>query len=281
MILMIYVFGAATAVFLVLFILERKNRGAGEQRIQGLATQLEEAHQENRERLEQLDLKGRQAEETQSKLNKLREEMKKIKKKAFHQEGSDKGPNPAEEAEMDKLQQETVARLRAEAKTFQTKTEQGLEEIRRLGEQLEKLRLELSAAKAATAPEPLVAKEKPAETTPPAVHPDRLQALERQVKDQDDKLEAARRKARNDSQIYKVTNSKLSLAMERIGYMEKTLAGLSPSPAPVRPAPAARKAAPESPVPIAEPAPAEALATSESEPADGLSAQLEKSGLPA
>ncbi len=38
------------------------------------------------------------------------------------------------------------------------------------------------------------------------------------------KLEVASRKARTDSQVYMVTNSKLDLAMEKISALEKVLA---------------------------------------------------------
>ncbi|NMB75501.1 MAG: hypothetical protein GYA21_10285, partial [Myxococcales bacterium] len=58
------------------------------------------------------------------------------------------------------------------------------------------------------------------------------------------KLDAAQRKARSDAQVYRVTRSKLDLAMEKIAWLEKKLAPSAASPAPEEAAP---KSAPTDP----------------------------------
>jgi archaellum component FlaC len=264
---------------LVLFVMQLKNARAREQRAQQLEIQLEEARKSNRELGEQLDARGRQADEIQGKMSKLREEVKKIKKKAFIQEVQDKGPSPTEEAEMDKLQQQTVERLKGETNAFRARAEQALEEAQGLREQVEKLQQELSAAKAAPVPKNPEPKEKPTEI---ATGPDsaaQLRELERKVKDLDSKLEAARRKARTDSQVYKVTKSKLSLAMERIGYLEKTF-GVPSTQRIANRSSQIRTAGVEPSAPSAEIPPPRDPAPAADEPSEEESVELEKTSLP-
>ena len=161
--------------------------------------------------------KSRQTDELRSKLDKTREELKKLKKKAFEKEHSENVyPAPPDE-EHELAREEALLEAKAETKRLREQAGQANEEVVRMREQANELKAEVQDLKKTIEND----QDKQAEVK--QGESSRVGDLEKQVRKLKDKLEAASRRARTDSQVYRVTNSKLELAMDRIADLEKRL----------------------------------------------------------
>jgi DNA repair exonuclease SbcCD ATPase subunit len=189
--------------------------------ISALVVKLAESEQQLRESTSRVEAKAKEAEDLRSKLDRIRDESKKAKKKAFDLEQHDKGKAitpPVVVPHDDDILLET----RTQARQAIDAAARANEEKNQALEQLEKLKGELVTAKQALK----------------ARHEDALKAergesernkkLESEVAALQEKLEQARRKTRTDTQVYRITKSKLDLAFEKIASLER-LYGVTPS----------------------------------------------------
>jgi FtsZ-interacting cell division protein ZipA len=181
-----------------------------------LSARLAESEQRLREFRMQLETKSKEADEIRSKHDRFRDEAKKAKKRAFELEQQDKEKAtvpPAVTPQDDDILLET----RAQAHQALAAAARANEDKNYALEQLEKLKGELAMAKQALK----------------ARHEDALKAergeserhkkFETEVAALQEKLEQARKKTRTDAQVYRITKSKLDLALEKIASLERML----------------------------------------------------------
>jgi chromosome segregation ATPase len=212
----IFLGGAAgvLAVGLTVFVIIAARRGL---RIQELDNRASELHRKLEAAEQRIGEKNRAVEEAHGKLSQVKSEMKQAKKKAYLLEQKDKGDQSEPEPEADRLQELALQEARSEARRSGEEAVQAAEECARLRGQVEKLKQELDQLKSRETSRKQEADGKKKTET------DKLKNLESENRDLKKKLESSRRKAKNDSQVYKVTKSKLDLAMEKIGALEKAL----------------------------------------------------------
>ncbi len=186
---------------------------------------------------------ARKLDESRNKANQAQEELKRARKRLFELEHEKALPAPAAEPEAtaatSRLEVETqearAAARKADEACAQARAD--LEKARRRIAELEAGLAAAHAAAAAATPAP----------KPPTAAPDSpadREKLDKTIADLKKKLDAALRKARSDAQVYRVTRSKLDLAMEKIAWLEKKLA---PPATPLAPQEAAPKGAPTDP----------------------------------
>jgi chromosome segregation ATPase len=179
-----------------------------------LSARLAEGEQRLREARQQFETKCKETDEIRSKLDKLRDEAKKAKKRAFELERVDKekaSVPPAAVPQEDDLLLDTRTQARQAAEAAARATEEKNHAL----EQLEKVKAELATAKQslkARHEEALKAERGDSERT---------KRLETEVAALQERLEQARRKTRTDAQVYRITKSKLDLAFEKIASLER------------------------------------------------------------
>jgi len=205
--------GLATVLFLVaVFVAARRA-----DRISALQSELTEHKRRAGDYQARRGDKSRQVDELRSKLDKTREELKKAKKKAFEKERSEKESTEPPDEEYELAREQALLEAKAEAKRLREQAEQTSEEIARVREQANELKAEVLGLKRTIEDKKdELAKARHGESA-------RVEDLEKQVRKLKDKLEAANRRSRIDAQVYRVTNSKLDLAMEKISTLEKRL----------------------------------------------------------
>ncbi len=199
--------------------------------------------------------KGR--DELRGKLDKARDDLKRAKKKAYEADRASKSGDPEmsdEEAELRRGEVE-LAKLRAEAKQAASDQAKQMEQIQQELDGVKKERDEVKKAlseRVTQAPpvqestdKPLAPLDEPEKKTSPdspasenesnppspsasAGGPD-VNNLESELKKVRGQIKAARKKERNDSQVYRVTKSKLELAMDKIDMLEKQLSKSPPA----------------------------------------------------
>jgi len=210
-----YILAAAAGLFLVLFVFSTVL--AVRRRTQGHQSKkdLEEQKRLVRELEERLEGRSRQVEQLGSQLDRSRDETKKAKKKAHELEKRGRNSRPSEDTELDRIQEEALQDARSQASRAREEASQASEECARLREQLDQAKQELKDARAALSSRQADDDRGQKENTR------QLEQLQKENRDLKKKLEVAKKKARNDSQVYKVTKSKLDLAMEKIQVLEK------------------------------------------------------------
>jgi len=163
----------------------------------------------------EIEDKRGQNKQLSSQLDKAREEERRLKKKVYtlEQAGKATGPTP-EQIDLDRIQEQALEEARAELAASRAATERANEELSSLQSINERLKADADEAR----------RESKARNETRSGNGKRLDELERENGSLAKKLEAARRKARNDEQVYRVTKSKLELAMEKIAALQKTLA---------------------------------------------------------
>jgi len=202
------------AIGLTIFVIIAARRGV---RIQELIAETAEIRRSLEGAEQRIEDKARAAEEARGRISQLKEEVKQAKKKAFDLGQKDKGDQPEPEPEADRLQELALQEARTEARRSTEEATQAAEDCARLREQVDQLKTELSTAQSKlSSRKATVDGQKKEESR-------KLEKLETENRNMKKKLEASQRKARTDSQVYKVTNSKLELAMEKIGALEKAL----------------------------------------------------------
>lgn len=226
--MLIPLLASATGLLAVLFVIMAivATRRAG--RIQELESSLAEQRKTAEEADALKDEKVKQVDELRSKLDRARDEAKKAKKKAFDHEQASRSTEPTEDEQAARADEEARLEAKADAKKYRQQAEQAAEEASRAQTQVDELKAELREAKLALEQhEHDLAKAKKGEGG-------QVEELTKKLKKANDKLKAAERRSRNDAQVYRVTNSKLELAMEKIGELEKQLAKRPPPPSPQR-----------------------------------------------
>jgi chromosome segregation ATPase len=208
---------------------------------------------------QRLEEKTRSAEEYRAKLDKARDEARRAKKKVFDKEQEDR--QAPDEDEETRAREAELLEARAELKRTREVAEQAAAEARAQRESAEKLRLELQDARKSLAEKaaqnaPARAPERPRDQDPSAAAGlaeaarSKVAGLEAEIGKLQFKLDAAQKKARNDNQVYRVTRSKLDLAMEKLAYLEARLRAQEPRSTPA--APEVKAAEPEIVTPPAD-----------------------------
>ena len=212
-----YVLGAGAGLFLVLFILSTYLAIFRRNRIQELEKSLDERRRQIREMEGRLDGKTRQVEKLGNQANRARDETKKAKKKAHELEKRGRDSRPSEDVELDHIQEEALQEARSQARKAKEEASQASEECNRLRPQVEQLNKELQEAKANLSSRQDADRKSQKDST------GQLERLQKDNRELNKKLQTAKRKARTDSQVYKVTKSKLDLAMDKIQVLEKNV----------------------------------------------------------
>jgi len=210
-----YILAAGAGLFLVLFILSTYIAAHRRKRIQDTEKQLDEQRRRIRELEALLEGKSRQVEQLGNQVDRARDEAKKAKKKVHDLEQRGRESRPSEDAELDRIQAEALQEARRQAGQAKEEASQSQEECGRLREQANRLRQELQEAKSALSSRQETDRKTRKDST------GHLERLEKENRELNKKLQSAKRKARTDSQVYKVTKSKLELAMEKIQVLEK------------------------------------------------------------
>ena len=212
---------AGLLAVLFLFMVVVASRRAG--RIKELESTLAEKSKAAEEAGALKDEKVKQVDELRSKLDKARDEAKKAKKKAFEHEQASRESGPPEDEQAARADEEALLEAKADAKKFREQAERAAEEAGRARAQADELKAELREAKLALEQhEDDLAKARKGEGG-------QIEELKKKLKKANDKLKAAERRTRNDAQVYRVTNSKLELAMEKITELERQLAKHKPA----------------------------------------------------
>ncbi len=214
--MLIPILSVALAVLAGLFLMMVMiaSRRAG--RIDSLETELDQLRARAQDAEAKIKDKTRQIDELRSKLNKAKDETKRAKKKAYEKTSvqPDTGSHSGKE---DKELEKQLTEARAEIKLLKQKLHQQEEQSKEALEQADKLKSKVAELK--TKLEELeneLIKAGKGET-------DRVVKAEKRAKELDKKLEVANRRLRTDAQVYRVTNSKLELAMEKISELQKRL----------------------------------------------------------
>ncbi len=209
--------GSATgvlAVGLTIFVTIAARRGL---RLQELMAEVSEVRRKLSGTERRVADKARAAEEALSKLSQIKGEAKQAKKKAFMLEQRDKSAESEAEPEADRLQELALQEARTEARRSTEEATQAAEDCARLRGQVEKLKTELSETQSELSTRKMQTDGQKKEES------EKLTKLESENRDMKKKIESSRRKTKTDGQVYMITRSKLDLAMEKIGVLEKTL----------------------------------------------------------
>ena len=218
-----YILGAGAGLFLVLFILSTYLAIRRRNRIQELEKSLDERGRQIREVEGRLEGKNRQVEKLGNQANQARDETKKAKKKVHELEKRGRDSRPSEDEELDHIQEEALQEARSQASKAKEEASRASEESGRLHQQVEQLTKELQEVKANLNSRQDADRKSQKDST------GQLERLQKDNLELNKKLQTAKRKARTDSQVYKVTKSKLELAMEKIQVLEKNVKSLNGS----------------------------------------------------
>jgi chromosome segregation ATPase len=210
-----YILGAGVGLFLVLFVLSTALAVRRRGQVQQAEKRLEDHKHQVRELEERLEGKSRQVEQLGTQLDRSRDEIKKAKKKAHDLEKRGRDSRPAEDTELDRIQEEALQEARSQAGKAREEASRASDDCARLREQLDQTKQELKDARAA------LSSRQADDNRDQQDSARQLKQLQKENRDLKKKLEAAKRKARTDSQVYKVTKSKLDLALEKIQVLEK------------------------------------------------------------
>jgi cell division protein FtsB len=210
-----YILAAGTGLFLVLFVFSTHIGARRRKRIHDTEKQLDEHRRRIHELEARLDEKSRQVEQLGNQAEQARGEAKKAKKKAHNLEQQGRESRPPEDAGLDRAQAEVLQEARHQASQAKEKASQSQEECGRLREQAERFKQELQEAKSA------LSSRQDADIKTQKDSTGQLKRLQKENFELNRKLQSAKRKARTDSQVYRVTNSKLDLAMDKIQMLEK------------------------------------------------------------
>lgn len=169
---------------------------------------------------EDLEAKRVQNQQIAGQLDRAREEERRLKKRlyALEQASKSSGPTP-EQRELDRIQEQALEETRAELVAAKAEIGRINDEVARLQSANERLQTELQQARRD------LKQKRQARDEKDSAAGKRLDSVERENRSLAKKLEAARRKARNNEQVYRVTKSKLDLAMEKITALQKSMAG--------------------------------------------------------
>ena len=161
------------------------------------------------------DEKCKQIDEFRSKLDRVRDETKRAKKRIFDLEhATDQGE---QNDDATREQEEALLEAKAENKAAQKKIALLEEHKAQTETQLDKLKSELVALRRdLDDKKDELEKVKGGKTGEAA-------ELKKQKRKLQEKLDVANRRSKTDAQVYRVTNSKLELAMEKIGTLESRL----------------------------------------------------------
>jgi chromosome segregation ATPase len=210
-----YILAAGAGLFLVLFVLSTTLAVRRRGQVQQAEKRLEDQKRQVRELEERLEGKSRQIEQLGTQLDRSRDEAKKAKKKAHELEKRGRDSRPSEDTELDRIQEEALQDARRQASRAKEEASQASDECARLREQVEQLKKEAQEAKSA------LSSRQNADRKSQKDNSGQLKQLQKENRELSKKLQAAKRKARTDSQVYKVTKSKLDLALEKIQVLEK------------------------------------------------------------
>jgi chromosome segregation ATPase len=188
-----------------------------------VSSRLAESEQRLRESKSKIEAKAKEADDLRSKLDRNRDESKKVKKRAFEleQQDKEKAITPPVVTPQD---EDILLEARAQARQALVAAARANEEKNYALGQLEKLKGELATAKQA-----LKARHEDALKAERG-ESERIKKLDTEVAALQEKLELARRKNRNDAQVYRITKSKLDLALEKIVSLERMLGVPTSSP---------------------------------------------------
>lgn len=211
-----YILAAGAGLFLVLFVLAAILAGRRRSQVQLAEKRLEEHRRQIRELEERLEGKSRQVEQLGNQLDRSRDETKKAKKKAHELEKRGRDSRPSEDTELDRIQEQALQDARSQASRAKEEVSQASDECLRLREQVDQLKKELQEIRSTLSSRQNNDNRSQKEST------QQLKQLQKENQDLNKKLQSAKRKARTDSQVYKVTKSKLDLAMEKIQVLEKS-----------------------------------------------------------
>ncbi len=208
--------GVATLLFIIALVVAMRRGQRGAEIESELAAQRRAAEAAGAK----LDDKSRQADELRSKLDRQRDECAKLKKMLHQRSQPEPGPQP--DAEAERAEQE-LRDARARARRAEQAAAEAAAEAEQLRGQRDKARAEKEQAERAAR------QESEAHSERKQGRQEELAGLRKKVRRLEDKLAAANRRSRTDAQVYRVTNSKLELAMEKITELERRLgAGAKP-----------------------------------------------------
>jgi chromosome segregation ATPase len=166
----------------------------------------------------QLDQKDKLAQQLRSDIDRVREEARKAKKKAYEacQNGKSKRSAGVDE-DTERVYEDAMLEAKAEARRYKKQVELLEDENKESKAVQSKLKEEISEFRR-------LKKENQNRQVPKnAEDPKELKVEIRKLKT---KLESAARRSRTEDQIYRVTNSKLELAMERINGLQQQISSL-------------------------------------------------------
>ena len=204
-------------------------------------SQLAKSEQQLSEAKINYDAKCKEVVEYRSKLDRTRDETKKSKKRAFELTQKDKDTVIVPEKVIPKDQKEQRDQSEEVLQESRAQTHKAIEETKKATEAATKaleeknaalLQLEKMKSELATANQALQERHEENLKTE-RVESESVKKLESELTKLQEKLELARRKSRNDAQVYRITKSKFDLALEKIARLERILEGSSSTPAPV------------------------------------------------
>jgi chromosome segregation ATPase len=198
----------------ILFIFTVLNLSKKNDRITELENDFSDKDRSFNELSERFEKKSRQVDKIRNELEQAKEEAKKSKEEAFRLKSFEKTDRTAEEEELDRVQEEELMRAKSKAKDT-------LEELTKLKEENDRLTTQIRDLKQDKEHERKISAQ--IGGTPSSDESKKLQELEKENKELSKKLKSAERKSRNNAQVYKITNSKLELALEKIRYLENKL----------------------------------------------------------
>lgn len=216
--MVIYFLMGACALCLVLVVVAMLSSSKRGSKILELEAANQELVSKSKEIETRFESKCRQADKTINELNKVKDEVKKAKKKVYFLECGTKNQfmTTPEDRDLDLALQDDLGKARLEIKNLQSELKNSQEESNGLKMQTERQKTELSQARKLSKVQ-TERKSKDANRIT-----EKVSKLEDQCRILNKKLDSARRKARTDQQVYIVTNSKLELAMEKIKFLESS-----------------------------------------------------------
>jgi hypothetical protein len=162
--------------------------------------------------------KCKQTEELRGKLDRAKDDAKRAKKKAYDRNREEKSADPDAAQTAEREQEEALLDAKAEAKRQKELTEQAAEAATDARAQAEKLKTENGELKTKL--------ESAEEQKIKAARGEsgKLGETSKKLAKLKEKLATAERRLKTDAQVYRVTNSKLELAMEKVAMLEGMLA---------------------------------------------------------
>ncbi len=208
-------FAAAAGSFMIMLLVALTIAIRRGMRIQELQSDILEQKRKVGESEERYKSKCRQNDETLTRLTQAKDEIAKAKRKAYLLEQKEKQPEARPEPEPDKKALQALEESRDESRRYRQEISDLQKEREQWQDQLGRVKKELQETKSRIQSQQQVHDSQNKNAL------DQLKALEEQNAALDKKLQSAKRKARIDSQVYKVTNNKLELALAKIAYLEK------------------------------------------------------------